>query len=79
MNRLLLALAIWAGFALVVLIGTYAHADDGYTCADVRAAVATVKAGAGVSDKRAVEILEAMAKGQGARPEQIARAKRCLH
>lgn len=29
-HRLLLALAIWAGFGLVCLIGTYAHA--GYVC-----------------------------------------------
>jgi hypothetical protein len=77
-HRLLIALAAWVLLGLVGLISTYAHADEGYTCADVQAALATVRAGSGVSEKRAVEILEAMAKGGGARPEQIARAKRCL-
>jgi hypothetical protein len=78
MSRLLLALAVWAAFGLVVLIGTYAHADDGYTCADVRAAVATVSRSGGVSQSKAAEIIEAMARGAGATDAQIVRAKRCL-
>jgi hypothetical protein len=78
MKKILLAIAAWLGLGLICLIGTYAHADEGYTCADVRAAVATIKTGSGVSDKRAVEILEAMAKGNGVRPEQIAKARACL-
>ena len=77
-QRFILFVAVWAGFGLLLLIGGRVKAGEGYTCADVRAALATVRAGSGVSEKRAVEILEAMAKGGGARPEQIARAKRCL-
>lgn len=77
-HRLLIALAAWVLLGLVGLISTYAHAAEAYTCADVRAAMATVKTGFGVNDKRAAEILEAWAKGGGAKPEQIARARKCL-
>lgn len=52
-------------------------ADDG-TCADVRAAVATMARGAGVSRARTAEIIETTARGSGATEDQIARAKRCL-
>lgn len=63
--------------ALLVMAGR-AHADDGYTCADVRAAVATVARGAGVSRARAAEIIAATARGAGATEDQIARARRCM-
>lgn len=72
-----IVLAILGGLALILMFSCGARAE-GYSCADVRAAVATIKAGSSCSQKRAVEILEAMAKGSGAKPEQIAIAKRCL-
>jgi hypothetical protein len=77
-NRALLATAAWLGLGLVCLIGTYAHADEGYTCADVRAGVETVSHRFGVSRAKACEIIEAMARGAGATDAQIVKAKRCL-
>lgn len=71
MTRLILSL--W-----LACVGGFAHADESYTCADVRAAIRTVARGAGVNEKRAAEILEATARSAGATNEQIARAKACL-
>jgi hypothetical protein len=76
-HRLLLAIAVWAGFGLVCLIGEKAHADVSAaaikewlrehiaTCADVRTVVAAV------GETKA----EAVAKAAGV---SEARAKRCL-
>lgn len=72
MIRILFALGI-----LVVLVSR-GHADEAYTCADVRAAVKTIARGSGVNEKRAAEILEVTARGAGATEDQIARAKKCF-
>jgi hypothetical protein len=61
----------------IIAIGR-AHAEDGYTCDDVRNAVSTVQRGASVSRQRAIEIIEAMARSGGAKDEQIRKAKACL-
>jgi hypothetical protein len=79
-HRLLLAVAVWAGFGLVCLIGEKAHADVSAaaikewlrahiaTCADVRTVVAAVGEARAESPAKASSVSEA----------QIARAKRCL-
>lgn len=79
-HRLLFAVAVWAGFGLVCLLGGRAHADVSAsavkewlrvhiaTCADVRTVVAAV------GDARA----EAVAKAGGVSETHIAKAKRCL-
>jgi hypothetical protein len=79
-HRLLLAVAVWAGFGLVCVIGEAAHADVSAaaikqwlrehvaTCADVRTVVTAV------GEARA----EAVAKAAGVSEAQIARARRCL-
>ena len=71
-----IALAGLACLALA-LLSSRAYADD-FTCADVRAAVATVAQQAGVSRSKAAEIIEAMARSGGATDEQIRRAKACV-
>ena len=71
-----IALAGLACLALA-LLSSRARADD-FTCADVRAAVATVAQQAGVSRSKAAEIIEAMARSGGATDEQVRRAKACL-
>ena len=77
-DRLLLAVAVWAGF--ICLVGGGAHADVSAaatkewlrehvaTCADVRTVVAAV------GEAKA----EAVAKAAGVSEAQIARAKKCL-
>lgn len=79
-HRLLLAVAVWAGFGLVCLIGEKAHADVSAaaikewlrvhiaTCVDVRTVVAAI------GEARA----ESGAKTSGVSETQIARAQRCL-
>jgi hypothetical protein len=79
-HRLLLAVAVWAGFGLVCLISEKAHAEVAAaavkewlrehiaTCADVRTVVAAV------GEAKA----EAVAKAAGVSEAQIARAKRRL-
>ena len=79
-HRLLFAVAIWAGFGMVCLVGGRAHADVSAsaikewllvhraTCADVRTVVAAV------GEAKA----EAVAKAAGVSEAQIAKAKRCL-
>jgi hypothetical protein len=79
-HRLLFAVAVWAGFGLICLIGEAAHADVSAsvvkdwlrvhiaTCTDVRTVVAAL------GEAKA----EAVAKAAGVSEAQIARAKRCL-
>jgi hypothetical protein len=79
-HRLLFAVAVWAGFGLVCLLGGRAHADVSAaavkewlrlhvaTCADVRTVVAAI------GEAKA----EAVAKAAGVSEAQIARAKKCL-
>ena len=79
-HRLLFAVAIWAGFGMVCVLGGRAHGDVSAaaikewlrvhiaTCADVRTVVAAV------GEAKA----EAVAKAAGVSEAQIAKAKRCL-
>ena len=79
-HRLRLAIAIWAGFGMVCLLGGRAHADVSAsavkewlrlhlaTCEDVRTVVAAV------GEAKA----EAVATAAGVSEAQIEKAKRCL-
>lgn len=73
-RRLFLALAIWAGFGLLLLVGGCAHAEQPVrivvtlTCEDVQALVAW----------KGWQAVESRARAAGATTVIIDRAKQCL-
>jgi hypothetical protein len=73
MNRLYLAIAIWIGFGLLLLIGGKVHAEQPVrivvtlTCEDVQALVAW----------KGWQVIESRARAAGATTAQIEAARRC--
>ena len=71
-GRIILAIVVWVGFGLVILIGTYAHAEQPVrimvtlTCEDVQALVAW----------KGWQVIESRARAAGATTAQIEAIRR---